>query len=167
MMKLGKRSSITDLPFIIGGILSFALVALLVALLLNNFDTQIQGNDQFNANAKAASSKMSSDFPAVVDGMIVFTFFAMVMISLVLAALVPVHPVFLIFYILEYLLLIWLSGGIANAYQEVIENPIFATQANQFVLTTHFFRYFPFFVGVVGAVLAIVVYKTRERFAGQ
>ena len=167
MMMLRKKGSITDLPFLIGGILSFALVALLVALLLNNLNTQIQDTDIFNTDAKAASEKMSNDFPEVVDGMIVFTFFAMVMVSLVLAALVPVHPVFLIFYILEYLLLIWLSGGIANAYQEVIENPIFATQADQFILTTHFFRYFPFFVGVVGAVLAIVVYKTRERFVGQ
>lgn len=160
----GKKGSITDLPYIISGIFTFALVVLLVTLLVNNLNDQVQANDIFGTGAKDASTTLSDDFPAVINGMVIFLFFALVLISLVLASLVPIHPVFLIFYIFEYIILIWLSAGIANAYQVVIENPIFATEAGQYELTTFFFRYFPYVIGIVGAILAIVVYKARERF---
>lgn len=162
-----KKGSITDLPFIISGIFSLALIVLFVTLIVNNINTQVQDNDIFDDNAKSASTKMSSDYPGVMDGMTVLTFFLFVIVSLVLAALIPVHPVYLLFYLIEYLVLIWLGAGIANAYQAVIENPIFAVEAEQFILTTHFFRYFPFIIGVVGAVLAIVVYKVRKRLVGE
>ena len=124
----------------------------------------MQENDIFNSNAKSASTNLSNDFPNVINGSVIFLFFALVLVSLVLASLVPIHPVFLIFYIFEYLILIWLSAGIANAYQEIIESPIFATEAGQYQLTTFFFRYFPYVIGIVGAALAIVIYKTRQRF---
>lgn len=161
---MAKKGSITDLPFIIGGVFSVALVALLVSLLVININTEVQGNDEFPTNAKSASTKMSDDFPNVMDGGIVFIFFGMVIISLVLASLVPIHPVFIVFYLLEYIVLIWLGAGIANAYQAVIELDVMSAVADKYVLTTFFFRYFPFVVGVFGAILAIVMYKVKSSF---
>lgn len=163
----GKKGSISDIPFLIAGIFSVAVTALIVTLLLNNFNAEFQENDIFNADAKAASAKMASDFPAVMDGGILFLFFCMVIVSLVLASLVPVHPVFLIFFFLEWILLIYIGGAISNTYQMFIENPIFAVEAGQYTITTFFFRYFPYVIGIVGAVLAIVLYKTKETFLGQ
>ena len=163
-MALRKKGSLSDLPFIMVGIFTVAIVALLVTILVNNLDVQVQGNDVFTTKAKEASTQMSNDFPAVMDGGILFIFFALVLISLVLASLVPIHPAFLIFFFLEWLLLIYIGGVIANTYQEIIENPIFATEAGQYVITKFFFQYFPFIVGIVGAILAIVIYKTKEKF---
>lgn len=159
-----KKGSISDMPFIIGGIFAFALTALVVTVLLNNLNTQIQANDLFNTRAKNAARDYAGAFPTVVDGSMLFVFFAACLVSIALAALVPVHPVFFIFYLLEFLLLIYLGAGIANAYEEIITNPIFATEEGQYPITIFFFRYFPFIIGVVGAVLAIVVYKTRQSF---
>lgn len=159
-----KKGSISDMPFIMAGIFSVALTALIVTLLLNNINTQIQDINTFSTSAKEASSKMASDFPKVMDGGVLFIFFCMVLISLVLASLVPIHPVFLIFFLLEWFLLIYVGGAIANTYQIIIENPVFATEAGQYVITTFFFRYFPYIVGIMGAILAIVMYKTKEKF---
>ena len=163
-MTLRKKGSLSDLPFIIVGIFTIAIVALLVTILVNNLDIQVQGNDVFTDKAKTASTNLANDFPQVMDGGVLLIFFALVIISLVLAALVPVHPAFLIFFFLEWLLLIYVGAVIANVYQEIIENPIFATEAGQYVITTFFFHYFPYIVGIVGAILAIVIYKTREKF---
>lgn len=159
-----KKGSITDMPFIIGGIFSVALVALLVTLLVINLDVKIQVNDYFPTNAKTASTNMADDFPNVMDGGIIFIFFGLVIISLVLASLVPIHPIFIVFYLLEYILLIWLGGGIANAYQAVIELDIMSAVADRYTLTTFFFRYFPFIVGIFGALLAIIMYKVKGAF---
>ena len=160
----GKRGSITDLPYIITGIFTFALIVLLVTLMVNQINDKVQDIDVFGTKAQEASTTLSDDFPAVISGMVLFLFFGLVLVSLVLASLVPIHPVFLIFYIFELLILIWLSAGIANAYQIIIENPVFAVEAGQYELTTFFFRYFPYVIGIVGAILAIVVYKAKERF---
>lgn len=168
-LTLKKRGSLTDLPFIIGGIFTVALIALILTSFLNRFDTELQGLDMGDIDlngTKVASDTMVDAFPRVMDGAVVFIFFSLVILSLVLASLVPVHPIFLIFYLLEWIILIWLGAGIANSYEAIITNPIFSVEESQFSLTIHFFRYFPFIIGVVGAVLAIVVYKTKEKFLG-
>lgn len=163
-MELGTKGSITDLPFIMAGIFSIAVVAFLVTVMVTNLDNKVQDIDVFNTNAKDASEKMADDFPAVMDGGIIFIFFAMVFVSLILASLVPIHPIFLPFYLLEYVLLLWVSTGIANAYQKVAELSIFSATANQFGFTIFFFHYFPYAIGFAGAILAIVMYKVKKSF---
>jgi len=158
-----KKGSISDLPFIMGGIFSVAITVLVVTLLLNNLNAKIQDTDIFDTPAKAASDKMTNDFPEVMDGGVLFIFFCMVIISLVLASLVPVHPVFLVFFLLEWVLLIYVGGAISNTYQTIIESPVFVTEAGQYVVTSFFFRYFPYVIGIVGAILAIIMYKTKQR----
>lgn len=163
-MALGKKGSITDLPYIISGIFAVALVALLVTHVVSNLNDQVQDNEVFNAGAKSASELMVDDIPNVMDGGIVFIFFAMVIISLVLASLVPVHPVFLIFYILEWVLLIWIGAGIANTYQTISEVSVLASTVAQYDFTIFFFQYFPYAVGFAGAILAMVMYKVKRGF---
>lgn len=163
---MAKKGSITDLPFIIGGIFSVALIALLVTFLVNNLNDEVQDIDMFNSNAKSASSKMADDFPNVMNGGILFIFFGLVFVSFILAALVPIHPIFLPFYLLEYVILIWLSAGIANAYQTITELSVMASTAAQYDLAIFFFHYFPYAVGLVGALLAIIMYKVKSNFLG-
>lgn len=165
-LKRNKRGTLSDFPFILAGIFSVVLVALLVAMLVNNINSEIQDIDVFPDTAKDASRDMSNDFPHVIDGGIIFLFFSMVVISLVLASLVPVHPVFLIFYLFELIVLIYLGAGISNAYELIIDNATFAVQKDQFILSTFLFKYLPFVVALLGALLAVVVYKTKEKFAG-
>lgn len=161
-----KRGSITDLTYIMTGIFTVALISILVSLLVSNLNSEFQEVDVIDSRAKSASTLMSDDVPNVMNVGIIVIFFAMCIISFVLASLVPVHPVFLIFYILELVLVIWLGGGIANAYQTVIENPVFAVQAAQFEIATLFFRYFPFIVAIVGTILSIVMYKAKRSIIG-
>lgn len=165
-MALGRRGSITDLPYIIAGIFSIAIFAFFVTLVLSSLNDKVQENNIFNTNAKDASQKMSDDFPAVMDGGIVFIFFAMVLVSLILASLIPVHPIFIPFYILEWLLLIWLGAGIANTYQAVTEVSFLANTAADFTLSIFFFQYFPYAIGFAGALLAIVMYKVKGNIIG-
>lgn len=164
--KINKKGSITDIPFLIGGIFAVALVALLVSLVVIEFDDKVQDNTIFNTKAKTASTKMSDDLPNVMDGGIVFLFFSLSLISLVLASLVPIHPVFLIFYIFEWVILIWFGAGISNTYQKIIELNLMAEVASKYTFTTHFFHYFPYIIGIFGAILAIVMYKVRGTFWG-
>jgi len=160
--KLRKKGSITDISFILIGIFSVALVALLVTYVVNSLNDEVQVNDIFPDNAKDASTKMNDDFPNVMDSGIIFIFFGMCIISLILASLVPIHPMFLAFYFIEYLLLIYVSGTIANAYKKVIEVGILSDAVSKYELTIFMFQYMPFIIGIFGIVLAIVMYKIKQ-----
>ena len=161
-----KKGSVTDLPFIISGIFTFAVIVLFVSLLLYHLNDKIQANDIFDSKAKSASTIMSDGFPRVVNGGVIFLFFAMCIISLVLASLIPIHPAFIILYILEWILLVYVGGGIANAYQAIIESPALSVIENYFTFSTFFFKYFPFIIMIIGGLLAVIMYKARSALWG-
>lgn len=168
-MLRGKKGSITDLPFIIAGVFSVIVVAILVTYIVSNINTEWQEMtwmDEFDKKnlSRSASTKMSDDIPNVMNGGILLIFFGAVAVSFILAAMIPMHPAFFVIYIFEWLILVWLGGGIANAYQLISESAVLSSTMEQFTLATHFFRYFPFVVGVVGILLAIVMYKVRKGF---
>ena len=121
-----KKGSITDISYILVGTFFVAMVFLFIALIVTNINTKIQAStmDIMNSDAKAASNKMATGMTNQMDGMVVLFFFGLCFVSIVLAMLIPVHPAFFVFYILELLLLIMIGGGIANTYQAVIENSV-------------------------------------------
>ena len=163
----GKRGSITDIPFIIVGIFTVGIIALFVTLVVSSINTRIQATDIFPSEAKTASTKMSNDFPAVMDGSILFLFFGLTIVSLILASMVIVHPVFFVFYLFELIVYIYVGAVISNTYQKVIENAIMTEVASKYTIATYFFHYFPFIIGVLGFVLAIVMYKVRSNVVQQ
>jgi len=165
--RLSKKGSITDLGYIMSGIFAVAVVAFLVTVLANRINTEVQDLDLFNANAKSASTKISRDFPVVMNGGVIVIFFGMMLVSLVLASLVPVHPAFIAFYIIEVGLYIWIGAGIANAYQRIVELSIFTTEYAQFNIAIFFFRWFPYFIAISGIALAMFMYKVKsDRIIG-
>lgn len=157
-----KKGSASDLPLLMVGIFGIAVVALMVSLVLYHLNTSIQANTAFDADSKAAMNKMSTDFPVTINSSIIFIFFALCIISFILASMVSVHPAWFIAFLLEWLLVIWIGGGIANTYELLIDSAPLAPIAAQFAQTTFFFRYLPYVIGVVGAILASVMYKARD-----
>ena len=95
-----------------------------------------------------------------------FLFFGACIVALILASLTPFHPVFFIFFILELIILIWFSGGLADAFQVFIESPALATEHAQYETIIFLFHYLPFIIGVIGFVLAAVMYKVKSNMDG-
>ena len=163
-MQMSKKGSFTDLPFIIAGVFTVALVVILVAVLTSNINTQVQSMDILSADAKTASSKMSSDFTMTTDWGMILLFFGMCIVSLILASMITVHPAFIIIYILELFLLVWVSGSIANTYEMISTATPMVAEASKYKLTTFLFRYFPFIIFIVGMLLATIMYKVRSTY---
>ena len=76
-----------------------------------------------------------------------------------MAALVKVHPVFIPFYIIGWIIVTFISGIMSNIYQEMAANTQLVTEANQLVFVSHIFEYLPLIVGVFGVILMFVMYK--------
>lgn len=156
-----KKASATDLPYIILGIFGFAVTVVLVSLLVYHINDRIQNISVFNTEALSASEKMSTGFSGIMNGAIVFVFFSLCLMSLVLASLTVHHPAFIIFYILELILLIYTGAAIANAYQAIIEHEVLSVIYGSFTMSTNFFQFFPYVIAIIGMLLAIIMYKAR------
>lgn len=161
-----KRGSITDIPFIIVGLFSFILIGFLISLILYHFNANVSDNSVFDATSKDATEKISTSYPKIINGSVIFLFLSMCIISLALAAMISIHPVFIVFYIFELILYIMLGGAIADTYEVIIATEAMSPIVSYFSVTTTFFRYFPFLIGVIGFVLAMIMYKAKKPIYG-
>lgn len=164
-MSLGKKGSIQDLIYVMVGVFTFSIIILLTSLLIGNLNDKVQATDIFPTEAKSASTSLNEDYPAVTNGAILFVFFGASFVTIVLASLIPVSAIFLIFFLLALFFVSYVGGGIANAYEAFITASAIQETAANYSIHIHIFRYMPFYIFVVGIVLAIIVYHYRERRA--
>jgi hypothetical protein len=161
MKIIRKKGSIVDITYLMVGIFTLTVIVLLVSLMAYHINSRVQEISIFSDDAKTASASMSTKFPQTMNTMLVVIFIVGCILSLILASQIPVHPAFLIVFIFEWLLMIWMGSWLADVYQVIIENSNLSVISESFVFTTFFFRFFPIIIGVVGVLLAIVMYKTR------
>lgn len=160
-----KKGSATDLFYVIIGIFLVAVVGILVSAVVTRFNTQFQSMSSISViptAAEDASTKLTATMPNTLNGAVIFLFFAACFVAIILASLTPFHPVFFIFFMLEVILLIIFSGGLADAFQTFIETPGLATEHGQYAVIIFLFRYLPFIIAVIGFILAAVMYKVRQ-----
>lgn len=158
-----KKGSILDLFYIVIGVFVLAVIVVLVSFMTHTINTQISTLPLVGTEAQTASTTLSSTMPDTMNSGILFVFFGACIASIILASLVIVHPVFFIFYILETSLLVFFSGGIADAFQAFIETPALASEYSNFGVMIFMFRWLPIIIGIVSFILAIIMYKVRQN----
>ena len=165
MFSRQKKGSAVDLFYIVIGFFVVVIVGILVSAVVTRFNTQFQAivaPTVISADAYNAGNDLANTMPSTLNGALLFLFFGACIVALILASLTPMHPIFFFAFLLELILLIIFSGGIANAFQAFIETPSLATEHGQYSVLIFLFRYLPFIIGVVGFVLAAVMYKVRQ-----
>jgi len=155
-----KKGSIQDL-FLIGAVLLFfALITLLGFKLHQEWDDQIQGMGDIPTEAKTASTHLLGNYSGTIDNMYLFLAVGLSIITIVLAALVRIHPVFAIFFFIGLTFVIFYCGIMSNIYGEFAGNSELITQADQLIFISNIMGKLPFFIGIIGFILMIVSYKT-------
>lgn len=154
-----KKASINDIFYVLTGFFALALVIIFIYVFVSKANDQFQTVDSMTAEAKETSSTMTSFIPASLDFGGLILFIGLLVCILILASLVPVHPVFLIFYMIILLIAIMFGGWISNSYEMISTNATIATEVSQFQWLAILFRYLPYVVGVFGIILMVVMYK--------
>lgn len=164
---LSKKGSSLDLFYIVIGFLGVAIVGILISHVVTRFNTELQLIDttQMPTEAKGASTQLAGIFPSTLNGALLFLFFGACIVALILASLTAFHPIFFIMFLFEWLILVWISGGIANSFQSFIETAALATEYTQYGTIIFIFHYLPFIIGAVGMLLAAIMYKVGQNNA--
>lgn len=159
-----KKGSSLDLFFVVVAVFTVTIIGIMVSAVVTRFNNEVQKIDAFPSEAKDASNTLSNTMPSTLNGGILFLFFGACILALILASLTPFHPVFAIFFIFEWLVLMIFTGVIADAFQKFIEADVMATEYGQYGTIIFLFRWLPLIIGIIGFILAAVMYKVKSNY---
>lgn len=156
---LGKRGSIQDILYIMVGLFILSMVILVVYKVSDEINTEFQANSDLPDRSKSSHQQITNMFPGVIDNSFLFITVFLSIGALVLAAMVRIHPIFIPIFIMAWIFLIFFSAIFSNAYQEMAANAEFAALASNMTFMHQVMTTLPFVIGIIGALLAIVMYK--------
>jgi len=156
---LNKKGSVLDLILIGVFCLAFAFSILIGFKITTEVNTQIQANTDIPIEGKTAATSLLGDYTGTLDYGFLFFIVGLSIGVLILAALVRVHPIFIPLYVIGLLIVIFLAGVFSNIYQGLADSPEFTALASQLMFIDKIMTFLPWFVGVVGVLLCIVMYK--------
>lgn len=157
--KKNKKGSLQDVILIGAVLLFFGIVLLIGSKVTDEWNTAIQARSDIPARAKVATSTLNADYGGAMDYGFLLLAFGLGIATLILAALVRIHPVFIPLYFIGLVLVVFLCGVFSNIYQEMAADTQLTTLADELVFTSHILTYLPLIVGVFGILLMIVMYK--------
>lgn len=135
-MKKIKADPTDILLFLI--IVFFVAVGLVVALFANNIIKNVI--DTTPLNSSAAYSSIESSFTSINEISVqraFVIFFAFLIIGMMVSAfLIKVHPIFIFVYIIILLVTILTAVYLANTYETLVTNPLFADLADNYATIT-------------------------------
>jgi len=158
-IKQNKKGSVQDLLLIGISLFVLSLVVLICFRISTSLNTEFQANDNIDSYGKAAHQQITNMYPGIIDNSFIFVTVILSIGALMLAALVRVHPIFLPIYIIAWIFVMFMCSIFSNAYQEMAANPDLSALATQMTFMNQVMTTLPFIIGIVGALLAIVMYK--------
>jgi len=161
--KGNKKGSVQD-AFYIGVVLLFFGVLILLAFWLNsNIDSHLQSMDNIPNEAKQVSATMNGYFPGVIDNMFIVVFVFLSIGALALAAMVRVHPIFMVLFVVAWLFMLLFGAVMSNIYQEMAGSADLIAYADKLPMITYGMTYLPILIGILGILIMIVMYKARQN----
>ena len=158
-----KKGSLIDLIFIIVGLLIFGVTVLIGFKVLTEWNAKMAVMPGIPAEATASNAKLLSNYSGVIDHSFLILTIGMALGAFILASLVRIHPIFLPFFFIALAFVIFFAGIFSNVYQTMAENPALSAEADQLIFISNILNYLPFIVGIIGSILAIVMYKLWQN----
>lgn len=154
-----RKGSLVDVLWIGIVLLVMSITVLLVFKISHEFNTELQASDDVTADGKAAYQRINDMYPGIIDNSFMFLMIVLSVGALAMAFMVRVHPVFIGVFIVLLALIVLLGGIFSNIYEEMAQNSEMSVVANELTNISRIMLYLPFIIGVIGFVLAIVMFK--------
>lgn len=163
--KQNKRGALSDLAYIIYVVGGAALLILILGTWVNSFNDKIQAVDIIPSEGKSAVNSVNELYGGVIDNSILFLVIGMCIAALMLALMVVMHPIFFVFYFILLSIIIYVGGIASNMYQMAASTDALSTMADKLIMISYICQYLPFIIGVMGFILAIIMYRTWRNSA--
>lgn len=156
---LNKKGSLIDILFIGVVLFFFSMVAIVGLKVSSEINDNIQDSNIFNDRGKTATNQAVESYTKTIDNTFLMFTVLLGMITLVLAAMVRIHPIFIPFYFIGLVFVIIFSAIISNIYEEMAANAQLLSTAQELTFITNILSILPIIVGIFGIALMIIMYK--------
>lgn len=154
-----KKASAFDMFYIMGSITVIFLIILVVGLVYSSANTRIQQIDAIDSDSKALFSQEAGKFSERMDNALIYVFFGLCITTLILAALVRVHWIFIPFFIFAMIFMIIYAGLLSNVVEEATSSGILAEEAAKYTNMMTVLQYLPWFIFIFSLLLMFILYK--------
>lgn len=100
------------------------------------------------------------------DTLMTFILIGLIATSVVLAFLIPTHPVMIVPSIFVLLISVIVAAQLTNAYNTIATQSSLVAQANNMPITAQIMSNLPFIVLAIGAIIMIAMFVTIRRGSG-
>ena len=149
--------------FYIAIVLVFFGVAVLIGTKVAvSFQEKIAENPTYIADAPRAvaeTENLVNNYSYSINSAFLFLTIFLALVTLILASLVRIHPIFIPLFIIGLIFLIFFCGIMSNIYQEVAEEEVMTSTVSRFAIMHNILKFLPLIIGIFGTVLMIVMYK--------
>jgi len=162
-MAKNKRGSIQDIAYFIGIVLTISILFLFGYKIMSSVNDGFQASDQINDDGKDSFNRMTNLYPGVMDNSVLLIVAILMIGTLGLAALIRVHPIFIIFFVIFLLALVIVSAICANVYIGIASADGMTQFADNMPIMTFVICYLPWIIAIFGIILAIIMYKNYSE----
>ena len=169
MIKNKKAQAETFLPYILIGIIIvfiFAIVALPVAQTGDEIFDEIKESPEFSDSNKSVEriSQVQNLMTPAFDQLVFIVLIAVILGCIAIAIFTDYHPVVVGIFILAVILLVIISGLLANVHDDVTEIERLQDKSTEFKMTNAIMgKQLPIIVGFVGIICVIILLAKRGR----
>jgi hypothetical protein len=160
--KQNKKGSWLDVGYFVVVIAFFAICLLVGTVILNNINNGIQSSPNMGTEGQALSQKITTKFIGTYNAMFLILVIGLMLVSLALAAMVKVHPIFIPIFFIALIFLVWVSAILSDTYQLMAANANMASTAAQYTTVGLVIGKFPLFTAILGLIIMVVMYKTWQ-----
>jgi hypothetical protein len=158
-----RKGSIQDLMFLVVIVFVFAIVTLFAFKFMDSFNNEIQAMDEIPNDAKTSTTSLMGNFSGVIDNSFLFLVIGMGIVTIIFAAMVRIHPIFIALFLLCLVFTIFLSAVFSNVYEAVADNDQMIGVSSQLTGVNLIFSYLPIIIGVFGSILCIIMYVSYKE----
>ena len=168
-MGINKKGSIQDIIYIIVAIVVITVASLLVYKISDEINQKFQDSSDIPDDGKVAMGQMNSMYAGVLDNSFMLLVVGLCIAALAMAAMVRIHPIFIVFFVILLVIIVFLGGVFSNIYQKVASNEQMDAAdgsgtllADRLTYMSYVMQFLPFTIGVIGFMMAFIMYRNWQ-----
>lgn len=162
--KMNKKGDIQDLIMLAVFVVGFAMAGIMGYKFFTEFTEKVADTGTFSADAIQTMNETQQRMPLIFDGGLLVVFVLSVLVMLISAWFVDVHPAIFILAFIIVIAIIITASVMSNAYQEFTQQPALVNASAEFPMTNFMVNNLAVIVFIVGIALVIVLFA-KFKFA--
>lgn len=155
---MNKKGDIISLVIMITVMFGLAIGAIIFSKVFLLFTEELQNTDEFTDRGKESIQIVQDNTIPLLDFFIFFTLISL-MIGLIISSIfVNTHPALTAIFIIALIIAVFIGGILANVFNDVVDNPLISSTANDFVYTRLIFSNFGLIILIVGVIVSLILF---------